>query len=282
MSIEDYLESTKKKPRAFKDVAGKLLAEREPNDPRPWKWEEEIGTKEWERIEKPLNSLIDLNIWTSFAKEISLMRTLDPDHIYHIPASAWDKMLEKLSTYKQNKKWWEFAELASHLSLLDASRVAPLLDNDTLLKIKEDFEKKLQQDRTRNLWMLEDYAYCIFLLDPSCTPSSNEYLWRKIDSQLAKYKTGGKWGKCIIFASQLRLMNPARALPIDSSMWNEMKKEINTILSGDSGDLVGIASGLRILAAHKVEVTKDGIIIIDKSPATLDVDIPPRPLRKKI
>ena len=47
MSIEGYLKSTENKPRTFKNVAGKLLAEKEPEDTRPWRWEDEIGEINW-------------------------------------------------------------------------------------------------------------------------------------------------------------------------------------------------------------------------------------------
>ena len=43
-----------------------------------------------------------------------------------------------------------------------------------------------------------------------------------------------------------------------------------------------LGKSMRILAAYKVEVLPEGIIITDKPPEKLDTDLPPRPIRKKV
>lgn len=82
--------------------------------------------------------------------------------------------------------------------------------------------------------------------------------------------------------SNMRLLDPDNIPTLDKEVWSKMEKLLHAqIRRGRYWQFADLASRMRILAAHKVEVTKDGICITDKPPEKLDANIPPRPVRKK-
>ena len=124
MSVESFLaqDDERKKPRHFNDVADKLLNEKEPNDPRPWKWEEELGEREWKGMETELERDRKNNDWWRFALHASRLHLLDPQRPLPLVPADWEGMETELETNRKKNQWGSFAYLASFMRILAAHK----------------------------------------------------------------------------------------------------------------------------------------------------------------
>ncbi len=84
-------------------------------------------------------------------------------------------------------------------------------------------------------------------------------------------------------AVKILLRVPERAFTINEEFWRLMKTQLEDRAKNRTfAPYFDLAWKMRILAAYKVELTKDWkIIITDKPPAKLDTEIPKRPTRLK-
>lgn len=136
MSIESHLQSeSSKKTHHFKDVAKKLLSndKEEPKDTRPWKWEEEIGPKEWigmkNYFNKNINGVFD-EIWNGEDADFN-SDPLVPDLRNYPLAEIYEdtRLLLKDGLSTNNADWNECINRFVTILLLDPEKAFPLDEN---------------------------------------------------------------------------------------------------------------------------------------------------------
>ncbi len=282
MSIEKFLsEQQKNKPRTFKDVAGRLLAKEEQVDTRPFKWEDEIGSKEWEGMDKELeeeriNGETKGN-WRRFLSTASFIHLIDPHHPLHIDEKTWGKIDTWLEQEWGNSVW-ECIESASLIHTIDPHHPLHFVE-----KALDAIKKELEWARENENWShFVHIASFIHTIAPHHPLRSNKKERDGMDTLLGGQKEIGNYLDFSKLLSRLRLIDTSHPLSIDENVWDGMRDAlVSSRTKGYWYDFAYALSKMRILAAHKIEITEDGIAITDTPPAVLDVALPPRPVRKK-
>ena len=152
-------------------------------------------------------------------------------------------MRKRLHYIKNCDAWDSVVKMTLHMNILDPNHPTPL---DTITR--SGVEEKLKYDR--NVLGLKDF---------------------------------------FVRAATMRLLDPRSSFHFDQDMWTQMNGELRDLIKKHSLQsdynkyrFAEVASAMRILAAHKVEVSGEGVSIVDQSIDQLDVSVPPRPIRKKI
>lgn len=280
MSIENFLaDQHKTKPSRFKDVAGKLLSKKEPEDSRPWKWEEEISNEKLDEMENKLEQLRLYHQFTTYLKAVFYLRSIDPERPLNI-----DKRMLRIARQEWKKNTQNGESLSSTMQGVPLN----LLDPHRGLTMTDDTWESMEIERDKNSsfmpYYLENSSF-MHLLDPKREIYISESAHLQINEYLEQEKNNNRWGSFALISSEMRLLDPSRPPISDETQWQGMKKDLKSLRtkSDDNWFHILVASvRLRILAAHKVEVTKNGILITDKNPFPLDITIPSRPVRKKI
>lgn len=287
MSIESYLAQEKNNiPASFKKVAGRLLAEKEKNDERPWKWEEEVSENDWKEMDDVLEKIRKRPDWDQFAHMAVCMRMLDPQHPIPLDAEVWKGMNEKLKEHRKRISHLDqFARLASGMRFLDPRWLLPLNE-----EVWDGMRKRLHYLKNRDEWdSVVKMTLHMNILDHN-HPTQLDTLTRSCVEEKLKYD-GNVLGvkELIVRAGVMRLLDPRLWIHFDKDLWKQMSVELHELMikrfipsDFNRYRFAEVASAMRILAAHKVEVGDEGVGIIDNATDQLDVTLPPRPVRKKI
>jgi hypothetical protein len=87
--------------------------------------------------------------------------------------------------------------------------------------------------------------------------------------ELEQIRKQGDWSRFADNASYLRIASPQNAIQPTAAEWNAMREELQDLrepLAGTVGQFVRMAAAMKILAAHDVKVTDNGIeITMNKS-----------------
>ncbi len=279
MSIEEHFakEANSKKPRHFRDVAGKLMNERESEDSRPWKWEEEITESDWTEILATLEHLRLEGLgnrglvghWNNFVELGAIIHIFDSTINLNIVRQVME-YLERI--IKKNQEIGNLSTTA-YLHLIFPS-IKYEISDDT---IKERKAHRAWRISKGDAHLIGSDQLPLKILIPSEIINIPPSVWDMKEWNNSENMTG--------FANVFgrnRLVDPPPQISIDDSLWEKMKVELEVLRNNNAWvAFCRMAFNMRVLAAHKVEVTENGIEFIDKQPAKLDVALPPRPIRKK-
>lgn len=101
----------------------------------------EISSKDWEEILIKMKGQLEKyrgkSCW-DFALLGSWLKILDPKTDFGIKNPEWKKMREELQTCRETNKWYDFAELASALTILSAKNI--VFDNEGMHLVFEEKE----------------------------------------------------------------------------------------------------------------------------------------------
>lgn len=288
MSVESFLQSQGKKKSNFKQVAGKLLAEKEPVETRPWKWEEEVTNEDWSKMEQTLEAH-GPHSGSFYASQAADMHVFDPNHSIHISEKRWTSMKKSLETVADSRLGDEanFAILAACMHLIDPK----LPDSHALVwDSLEDGLKNREYEflRSGEDVHYSDLAWAMRILNPDYSLQIGGATMKKMNEKLEEYKMENDWLSFARLASTMRLFDKDFSVSIAIDAWDGMKDKIEYLRrqplgSGEWSVFSRFIASMRILAAHKVEVTKEGIVITDEpeSPRSSFDEIPKRPVRRK-
>ena len=163
MSIEGYLKSTENKPRTFKNVAGKLLAEKEPEDTRPWRWEDEIGEINWKSGQAALQ-VYDVNSM-QFPYLVASMSSIDPTRV-HIDKNKLRELMDQLHTHKIRGNWFRYVLLATQIHTIKPKLLVDLDD-----KFKKGIARMIDINKNeQDCATYFDFTSYLFPRDPTHPP----------------------------------------------------------------------------------------------------------------
>ena len=183
----------------------------------------------------------------------------------------WNTIYGIFNNTRARKDWRAFASIAAALSQLDPSSV----------KISEQDWVGMKSLRTDTQSPKEnrDLEKAMEILGPS---GMKTYL--DMDSRLqwglTRNSKNVNWGYFAEVAKGLKLLYPQQELKLTKEEWDGMKSYLKSGLHWN--DYTEHLGSMRILVAHKVEMTAKGLVITDTPSDQLDTTIPPRPVRKKI
>lgn len=281
MSIEKYLANQQQsRTRQFKDVVGKLLLEKETDDLRPFKWEDEIDSRELDSIESIFGEPSRLEQWPSYLEKAIYLRMLDPKRPASIAQKGLDYAMKQCRRIRRGGDWLNFALQASTLHILDPHRDLHI-DTHTWERMNE----KLRIFVPKTHQFLE-IAAAMRILDPARDLHITTKEREAFCECLKFLQDHNLWFDYRKSYFQIRLILPEFPALSDKMIWDQIKDCLESTRNiGFPEEMFDIAEALahmRVLAAYKVEVMKDGILITDEYPPPLDISLPPRPVRKKI
>ncbi len=272
MSIESHFakEANSKKPRRFKDVASKLLNEREPEDPRHFKWEEEITNEDWMTAEELLQECNE-EITERALRLLYYQFMLNP--IYH--HKSFEELIHgvrgSVEHYSENGPL--------HMVVIGEVLLKHL--RRTKLEINDSEKSIFEKHQLVTINWYVDYRLSLLLLDhnlfgkiPQTTVDRIIHFIDKERKAKTSYYLSG-----LVLCKLLGIPYE----PLSDEEWVNCISWFGGVKDGidEIDEKFYRATILRILAAHKVELTDDGLVITDKPDQTLDISIPPRPIRKK-
>lgn len=276
MSIEGFLAEQQNKPPTFKKVMGTLLAEKEPEDTRPWKWEEEITEKDKEKMIKKLPKFGTDEFFVMHAADLR-MAGLE----VNIDENKWYEIKKRLKAFEQlgNKEdeWYPFLGMVASLKILGFHVE---IDEKIRTWVKSYFKMYY---RDKNWIDYKTLAVMIKKKDPSFEFEEKpfETVWKGMHEDLIQIANYENWIGFIRCAADLKIIDQDRFTPLSPDIWKKCIKATNKYRS-EVESYADIAASLRILAAHKIEITDKGLKITDDPPEKLDTSLPARPIRKKI
>ncbi len=274
MSIEEHFanEAKSKKPRHFHEVAGKLLNEREQEDTRPFKWEEEITEKDWKQAEEEIISEFEnnregfisyKNLWLLYE-----MFILNPDYQPTFPNELIESIVGYVEDNRRHNHWNNVVMGQFVLQHLQMKKI----------DITDIEKTKMEKFPTDSLAGEIEYRISLLLRAPHLFAIITEAQREKIDNYIEEMRSAGN----TYFAQGLLLYKllgiPYKNLSI--AEWNNLIS-LSVGFKKNMQFKFGSVAQLRILAAHKVECTDQGLVITDLPPTKLDTTLPPRPIRKK-
>ncbi len=275
MSIEGFLaEQNKNKPRQFKDVVGRLLLEKESEDTRPWKWEEEITENDWlemmNELKKPQHLQNPMGLGDYFLRFISSIHLIFPTHKLPIDKEKWEK-LSKPRIEPLNPTFFMY--------LIDAPH-APCIEDRTWMAMEKKLSRLYESELITDFL---SHASRMHVLKPNNIIHVEEHFWKQIEKKIEHYSDVGEWYAFTAYAFEARLLDPTRTLFFNKQIWENLSEHLEKLRHDKRWFMFCcIASWMRVIAANQIELTKDGMLITDKSSEKLDTEIPPRPVRKKI
>lgn len=283
MSIEGFLaEQKQNQPRRFKDVVGKLLSGKEQEDTRPWKWEEEINDVDHNLAIKKLHELLekhDTPEYLRLAKYLSSFGIIEEE-----------LLTEKIKNYLEDYVKREEKETTLHSAefrvicfmCADAKSLDPHFDplsqHPTLLKRIIDYYSGDHES-----FEIYSKLHCI---DPSLKLPFDSTYYKRFYNSLVDYPQESQASSILRTSPFIRLISPSHYLPTTHEQWMNFNKFLTEQKDfhqwGAVNQFFYYAYNMRLLAAHKIEMTSKGLVITDVPPPQLDVGVPPRPMRKKI
>ncbi len=273
MSVESFLSSQGKRQPTFKDVAGKLLPEKEKQNTRPWKWEDEIENEGWERMEKELMGFTNIYELATYLELAFSMHLLEPNRPIGVNSTMLRGVNKAIENLSNHRDFEIIGQCIDRMRLLYPKYTIRTDEGEN--KIWEIVRLRFNGRSPYGDWIdLVNIATIMRIHKYNDTLSLNKKETTKV---LESLRTDGKWRHYIALATNLRLIDPNYTIHISNETWDELEHFLQTNKSLYASTVLK----MRILAAHKIEVTKEGIQITDDPPETLDVSIPPRPIRKK-
>jgi hypothetical protein len=197
------------------------------------------------------------------------------------PKESFNYSLEELRRRsKQVTDNWGFLSIASEIKTLRPDYV---FDNSELEKIKAGIERAMNSSvNSSSLFTKLEVVVNAKLIgyDPSVTlsPKELEQLKRNSDRQLSQLND-----QPILHGPvNLRLLDPTYKPVLTSQEWEFYKDQLNKLKEQDSSwNYSTFASHMKILVAHKVEVTAPGVIEFQMHPPEINTSTPSIPETRK-
>lgn len=249
----------------------------------PFDPERDVTEEDWQVMRNELKKAEQENNWSKYASIAMAIKILNPEIEIDLNERIRQGILKELNFCKKNHNWEPFYESAVALKTLglkdDLNRI---LGEDVWQGISNDLE------RVKNGGVL-DFSHAVSfarILDPD-----NSHLhidmgvddWKKMNEDLEKFRNSGEWFNFSAKASNMRILDPEIKINIGEKDWEGIKNLLNQSRGEEEHYLFySLVIYVKVIAAEKVEVTDQGLIItMPKKKEALKPETPSIPETKQ-
>lgn len=236
----------------------------------------EVSPDAWKGMETALRSAWNDNDTDGAANIAKCMTLIDPRRSPILSDTEWKKITTDFLELRSN------GELTVHSAMRTASDIA-ILGRDRLARLGVRW-RDLDQDITNSSFSDLDiirYAMCAAFVSPRDRFNPSEAAWTSIldrFQQSREYLRNHQTGTATVihFAAAIKIVDPARLIPITQDEWDAMIRFLHEMRDNHSwSHFAETAAYLRIIAAESIDISEEGIRIVDQSPLQDETRSPP-------
>jgi len=255
----------------------------------PFDSDTEITEMEWREMKDQLQYYQDNFEDANFRSLAMALKILDPKIDFGINQDVWfSRLKRKLEELKQSgvTNWWDFAKQAAVIKILSPSFT---LDQSDLQGLKTELEDRKKREREKaGTTRFAEYVVALKILDPKIDLDLNQLDWKRMKDSLEQHRKGASEGESIHWSSfarqamYMKIIDTNIDLHLDIASWKGMRDWANDAKKSQQGPFPWRALEMKILAAERVEVTDEGLIItMPKRKESIKPEIPPIPEAKQ-
>lgn len=276
MGIKEFVKHQAERPDNIRDIRIDARKEKETFEFDP---ELEITDLEWRERKSDLKADRRARHWWDFSAGAVILKILFPKRVseLNLNDSVWQNLKIELEKCREEAlgigevqvAWQDFMVMASRMKILFPERAAELEIGD---EEKRGMEKSLKKHCQQRQWLqFLRRAVDMKILFPARTSQSivSDNEWRELIGELEQERLKDEWLSYSWFAGKMKILFPERAskLKINTFALQKLKFEFESYRNANISGLFQRAFWLKILAAHKVEVTEKGLEITMRDPA---------------
>lgn len=196
-----------------------------------------------------------------------------------VTENDWEHMLNVQKRNHDEQDWAPYSLITAGIFQLDSSRMHAISES-TWDKIKNDVNEKRKDRINRNL--AKNISKNMGQIDPTRIETEPPQL-EEIQNRMREGRETENYWMFIYAATTWKKLYPTQKIDIDEKIWDGIRKLLEQLRQNNQWEVfANIAASMRILAAHKIEMTSKGLVITDVPSLQLDAMLFSRPIRKKL